>query len=272
MRDAPSDATGRPPNPLLEACMNVLSLTAPLLGGTRGASLGEDFRQRIAAALAELERSGFELQLDPNAVSDAKYMLVAFVDEKVLSSAWPHKATWMGRPLQLEYFGEHLAGENVFQRLTKLRQGGDRNVDVLEVYYLCLQLGFEGMYRLRGLEQLMALQVDLRAQINDHRARVPRAVSPHGTPNLGLLEKVRRDVPYWVLGVITVAGVVFGYLAFAVALERQSDHARLALKSDHQQIVSLSPPMWQARDTGGHSEGSIPATNAGGPGDAERRL
>jgi type VI secretion system protein ImpK len=92
------------------------------------------------------------------------------------------------------------------------------------------------------------LQVDLRAQINDYRARVPRTLSPHGVPNLSLVERVRRDVPYWVIGVATLAVVFFTYLVFALILDRQSVNTRVALEADRQRILQLTPPGLPARD------------------------
>jgi len=66
------------------------------------------------------------------------------------------------------------------------------NRDILELYYVCLQLGFEGVYRLRGLEQLMALQVDLRSQIDSYREPVNPRLSPEGVPRDSLLAQARR--------------------------------------------------------------------------------
>jgi hypothetical protein len=153
-----------------------------------------------------------------------------------MSSAWPHKLSWMGKPLQLEYFGDNLAGEGFFQKLTKLRQSGNRNIDALEVYYLCLQLGFEGMYRMRGLEQLQALQVDLRTQIADCRNRVPRALSPHGVAEGSFMDKVQREVPYWVIAVVALAIIFFTYLVFVFLLSNKADTVREVLQDDGQRI------------------------------------
>lgn len=269
MKPSKKEATSRPQNPLLEACVNVFALTAPLVGASRGVNLDSDFRAKVQAALDELVRLGFELQIDPNVVNEAKYAVVAFIDEKVLSSAWAGRSTWMGRPLQLEYFGEHLAGENFFHRLARLRQGGERSVDVLEVYYTCLQLGFEGMYRMRGLEQLMALQVDLRSQLNDYRARVPRTLSLHGVANVSLMERVRREVPYWVIGVTTISVLVFGYIAFAFLLDERAATARAALDADRQHIATIAAP--GLLSPGGAPGAGTPRTASNPSSDGTRR-
>lgn len=227
----------KPDNLLLENCMSIFHIAMPLVSGDRGASVAQDLREKFTRTFSEFERHCFELQLDAGMINDVKYAIAAFVDEKVMSSAWPHKLTWMGKPLQLEYFGDNLAGEEFFNKLNKLRQGGDRNIDGLEVFFLCLQLGFEGMYRMRGLEQLQALQVDLRTQIADSRNRVPRTLSPHGVVAGSFMEKVQRDLPYWAIVAITVAIIFLTYLIFIVLLSNKANAARVVLQDDGQRIT-----------------------------------
>jgi type VI secretion system protein ImpK len=226
----------KPDNLLLEYGMDVFHLIMPLIGDDRGASTGQELRAKLFQCFDAFEKRCYESQMDSNSVNDAKYAMAAFVDEKVMSSAWPHKLSWMGKPLQLEFFGDNLAGEGFFKKLTKLRQSGDRNIDVLEVYFLCLQLGFEGMFRMRGLEQLQALQVDLRTQIADSRNRVPRTLSPHGVASGSFMEKVQRVVPYWVIALITVSIIFAAYLLFVVLLSNKADNVREVLQDDGRRI------------------------------------
>ena len=228
----------KPDNLLLENSMSIFHLAMPLVSADRGANAGMDLREKLMQAFSSFEKLNNELQLDSSMISDVKYAIAAFVDEKVLGSLWPNKLAWMGKPLQLEYFGDNLAGEGFYTKLNKLRQGGERNIDALEVFYLCLQLGFEGMYRMRGLEQLKALQVDLRTQIADSRSRVPRTLSPHGGGAATFMEKVQRKVPYWVIAAVTFAVIFLTYIMFVTFLSFKADVARIALRDDAQRITA----------------------------------
>jgi type VI secretion system protein ImpK len=78
----------------------------------------------------------------------AIYAYAAFLDETVLNSAQAMFADWTRQPLQEEIFGEHMAGENFFRYLNDLLGRADAPdlADLLEVYLLCLQLGFRGRY------------------------------------------------------------------------------------------------------------------------------
>jgi type VI secretion system protein ImpK len=61
---------------------------------------------------------------------------------------------WEQLPLQLEHFREHLAGVKFFERLDALLEHPEtESADVVEVYYLCLLLGFKGKYNFYLLEE-----------------------------------------------------------------------------------------------------------------------
>ncbi len=223
-------------NLLLECSASVFALTAKLRGNAADESL-ELFREDISKSFEVLERMAFERQIGTGTIQDAKYALAAFVDEAVLASENPGRMEWMSGPLQLEYFGEHLAGENFFQKLNALRQGGEKNLELLELYYTCLQLGFEGMYRMRGLEALMALQVDLRSQIDGYRGIVDPKLAPDGEPKTSIIARVSRHVPYWVIGVVAIGLVFFSYAGYTVLLAKQVDSTVQRLE---QQLAMLS--------------------------------
>ncbi len=203
-------------NSILHCCEPLFALAAPLSDDRKASKLPADFREQILNELTAIDKRGFDLQIGMVELKDAKYALTAFIDELVLNSSWPQREEWMARPLQLEFFGEHTAGEGFFTRLATLRQGGEENVNLLEVFYYCLQLGFEGVYRIKGIEHLMALQVDLRAQIDGYRGPMDHALANSGRPTHALINQVRRQVPYWVIAVVTIAVVFFTYIGYAV--------------------------------------------------------
>ena len=196
-------------NPLLECCASLFAYAALFKRADRGAKINPKFRRAILAGFDEMERKAFEMKIPMQKVKEAKFALASYVDEAVLTSNWPGRMEWMSKTLQLTFFGEHIGGEAFFKHLNALRRAGDRFVDVMEVYYVCLQLGFEGMYRLRGLEQLMALQVDLRSQIEGYRKYSDNRLSPDGVPQESVMATMRREIPYWVIGTVTLACVFF---------------------------------------------------------------
>jgi type VI secretion system protein ImpK len=102
-----------------------------------------ELRQRILAVLDRMvAKARAEGMPDPD-IQEARYAIVAFIDEQILKSQWPGRTEWMNEPLQLILYREFKAGEKFFARLKALLQAGNRPL-ALEVYYLCLSLGFRG--------------------------------------------------------------------------------------------------------------------------------
>lgn len=145
----------------------------------------ELLRSHLEEKLRAFDGPGFR----PEDLRDAKYALVAFLDETIMST--PLKDSWS--PLQLALFNELSAGEGFYDRIESLRR--EKNAAVLEVYYLCLALGFSGKWRdLAGIERKKLLLDDLLREI---RAAAPvSGLSPHWRPPDSALAFSRR-VPAW---------------------------------------------------------------------------
>jgi type VI secretion system protein ImpK len=96
----------------------------------------------------------------------AAFAVVAFLDESVLTSKNPVFSTWSRMPLQEELFGEHMAGETFFQYVQLLlsRRDSVETVDVLEVYYLCMLLGYRGRYGSSGDGELRAIMESIKGK------------------------------------------------------------------------------------------------------------
>jgi type VI secretion system protein ImpK len=165
---------------LYQVCADVLVTAVQLTQGSSITGSG-DLRQRLIGALERMVNDGRRIGIADADLAEARYALVAFIDEQVMRSDWAGRAEWMARPLQLELYRENTAGENFFVRLRSLLRAGDRPVAV-EIYYLCLVLGFQGAYRDGGEPQ--ALEKFTRAARDNLRKVLPdpSKVSPHAKP------------------------------------------------------------------------------------------
>ena len=224
-------------NPILNCCETLFSLAIPLKDDQKAAGLSDEFREQVLTEFTALEKKAFDLQIGMVELKDARYAMAAFIDELVLGSNWPGKLEWMSQPLQLDFFGEHTAGEGFFTHLSNLRQGGEENLPLLELYYYCLQLGFEGAYKVKGIEKLMALQVDLRSQIDGYRGTISHQVADEGLPTHALINQMRRQVPYWVIAVITVATIFFTYVGYSVVSNNLAEASISTITTQQERII-----------------------------------
>ena len=115
-------------------------------------SSAESFRAQTKQALRVAEQEARSRGCNAEDVKQSVFAVVAFLDESVLSCHNPAFANWARLPLQAELFGHQLAGEVFFQELQKVLSRNDsiEAADLLEIYYLCLLLGFKGRYAAGG--------------------------------------------------------------------------------------------------------------------------
>lgn len=135
------------------------------LRGSNAYGTEDQLRASLRGYLQKMEQDGLAAGLSKDDVAKAIHALVAFIDETILKSSWEHCERWRVRPLQLELNGTRLAGSEFFEYLKQTRRGGPAKRDLLEIYHLCLTLGFEGEYAIRGREQLRPLIEDLRREL-----------------------------------------------------------------------------------------------------------
>lgn len=195
-----------------------------------------EFRERIKDFLMEFERGALRLKADAEDVHLAKYAFCALVDETVLSSSFRVRDAWERQPLQLQFFGDQLAGEHFFDKLEAVRAQGARRLQVLEVFHMCLLLGFQGKYLLEGSEKLGYYTARLGDEIAHLKGkRAPFA--PHWAAPDKVMHTLRHEVPLW-----AVASVValFGLAAF-IGLRWQLGRTTQGDLSAYQDVVKLPP-------------------------------
>ncbi|EGH33229.1 type VI secretion system protein ImpK, partial [Pseudomonas syringae pv. japonica str. M301072] len=155
------------------------------------------FESSVDTFFANLERQARSANYSVEQVKDAQYALCAFLDESVLRSGDNDmRRHFEMEPLQFRYFGVHLAGEGFFEKIELLRADVKKNLDVLEVYHLCLALGFEGKFGLGQKDQLRYLANTLGQDIARYR-KTPKALSPDWALPDQVSQMLRHEVPVW---------------------------------------------------------------------------
>ena len=192
----------------------------------------EAFRARVKALLKQAAKDATSAGYSMDDVRDATFAVVAFLDESVLSSANPISEDWKRKPLQEELFTIHMGGEFFFQSLEKLlmRKDSSPTADLLEVYGLCLQLGYRGRYGGGGSEEWRGYKNRVAAKIREIRGG-PRPLSEGWRPTGGSAVLGRPDP--WIRRLIWIAGaclvlVLILFAAFKLSLNSSvSDLARM---------------------------------------------
>ena len=193
----------------------VLELVLKLKTGTIQPSI--DVRPVVEDLLAQLERGAASAGCDVEQRRDLKFALVAFLDETILSPAndFPLRTDWEQNPLQLAHFNEHLAGVKFFEKLELMLGDAEANLDVIEVYYFCLLLGYKGKYNVYFLEeQLKDITKKVADLLRDSGRLRPTHLSPHWRQTDQPEPPAPRRVPTWV----KIAAPSAAFLLLAVYL------------------------------------------------------
>ncbi|MBL8603495.1 MAG: DotU family type IV/VI secretion system protein [Myxococcales bacterium] len=182
----------------------------------------ESVQQRLRALIDTLGRRGEELKLAREDVLEITYAIIALADEVAIYAGGNLRQFWMSRPLQLQYFNENQAGENFFVRVNALRTD-PRRVDVVRVYYMCLVLGFQGRYRVRGGEaELAAIMDTLAADLARAGYAGPELLSVQGDRPAGEKRGPSKvDLPVVALSFGALVLALIFYIGLRISLDNE---------------------------------------------------
>jgi len=241
-KEAPTDVSGsrwaledqpapRSANRLLAAA-NPLLVLIPQIRATASHASPAMLRERLVDEVRQFELRAQQAGIANETILGARYCLCTALDEAAALTPWGGNGVWSAHSLLVTFHNETWGGEKFFQLLARLSQNPARHIDLLELLYYCLQLGFEGRYRVAddGRNQLATLKQRLLLILRSARGEYASPLSPHWR-DAPLLSEVRRlPVPVWVFAVIAGAIGLMTYLGLSWNLGARSDdlYARLS--------------------------------------------
>jgi type VI secretion system protein ImpK len=188
-----SGSTGK--NDLVAFAGPVFDLILRLRAGIVAPS--NDLRPKVASLLADFERRAERYKFNHKLVSVSKFALASFVDETVLTNNFPLRDEWEKYPLQLEYFGEQLAGNKFFDKLQAMLKQIDVTADAVEIYYFCMLLGFKGRYGVYEQEKLLQIMQTTANALVKAGKIVNIELSPNWLANDQPKPPEKRGMPVW---------------------------------------------------------------------------
>jgi type VI secretion system protein ImpK len=183
----------------------------------------ENLRKKVIELLDDFERKALTSGIEQSKIQASKFALVAFIDETIIGSEWTNKVNWLAEPLQLKLFNCFNAGQEYFTRLEQLRQRQRENTDVLELYFLCMSLGFRGKYQLEAPEKVRLIIDELHQDLNQYLGRPPELISPNGMPNDEIVNVVKERIPVWVVVVTSFSIGFFFYVIMSYLISNDAD-------------------------------------------------
>lgn len=127
---------------LSDCFLSVFAYTKVFLGAPSQGNY-QAFRGKVIQLIDESKALAAGKKFPQEDIEAALFAVVAWVDETVMCSSWKESGHWKKETLQKVMFNTAKSGNEFFSRLDDL---GPERKGVLEVYYICLTLGFKGKY------------------------------------------------------------------------------------------------------------------------------
>lgn len=170
----------------------------------------------------------------------ARYSLCTALDEAAARTEWGRRDTgveWLRKGLATEFHGDREGGDKVYMLIARLMSEPREHLDLIEVLYRILSLGFMGRYQHEadGQRRHEVIRQRLYNEIQSQRGVVPLALSPHALSDVQPRRMSFYDFPVWItLLVLSLALLaIFGWFKYQLlnhseAVEKQiTDIARL---------------------------------------------
>jgi type VI secretion system protein ImpK len=219
-------------NPLVNAALPLLDLAVQIKNRAVHANV-ESLRDRVIAEINGFERRITPLGLSPQTIRASRYVLCATIDDIVLNTPWGSRSVWTQRSMVATFHNEVVGGDRFWDLLNELKKNAGVNLDLLELLYFCIALGFEGKYRVmpRGASELILVREDLYRLIRNNRGEFERALSPHWRGIAAAHRGLRDLIPNWLVALATVGVLALLYSLFTFLLNSRSDNAYAGLNA-----------------------------------------
>lgn len=219
-------------NPLTEAAKPVFILANSMQQTTSQLST-DSLINKFSLLINNFEENAEKNGAKYDAIQAAKYCLCTFVDELAVRAGWADE-TWSKNSLLVSFYDETWGGERFFEIIQNLKQDSDKNIDLIEFMYLCLQFGYKGKYQVlnNGEFEIDKIKRDLLALIHSKRPDQTVNLFKHNPIITNNIQRKRRlAIPLWVVGVLGAVALGVGYFTMQWSLGDKFNTASIKVNS-----------------------------------------
>lgn len=199
-------------------------------------------RARLVSDIDRFENKATQCFGDQRQITAARYLLCSFIDEIVATSPWGVAHSWGSESLLSYFHNETYGGDGFFKLLESAQRQPQLYLDLLELMYVCLSLGFTGRYKVDsdGAAKLESMREVLMATISkcrapDNKSFMIGEISPQATE-----KRQWRWLAPAVLGVLVLVNVL-GYLFAAQEVDHQMERLSSFVAAQPGELQLVTP-------------------------------
>jgi type IV / VI secretion system protein, DotU family len=206
-------------NPLVQLASPLLLLAVQLRHSVDLPDMPR-LREQTVAQVRKFEQEAQTAGISTQTITAARYVLCTMLDESILNAPWGEQSGWAQKTLLVTFHRESYGGAKFFQILERLLADFSRHIDLIEMMYVCLVLGFGGRYAIEsgGRARLAEIQDDLYRRLRAQRTAPAEELSPHWHGIQDRRNPLIRYVPLWVVGAAAACILLGVFLFFFVRL------------------------------------------------------
>lgn len=199
-------------NPIVAAAEKLITIFSKIKSTPRHNDIAS-LHQRLTSEIKEFEASLRDANIRQEQLIAARYLMCSVLDESVLNTPWGTDSPWAQRTLLSVFHGETSGGEKSFLLLEKICQSPSENIHLIELFYICISLGFEGRYRFlpRGKDNLSHLRDEIFSIIRRYRGDNERSISLCWQGLRSSKKPITETFPLWFVALVMSVLLFFGY-------------------------------------------------------------
>jgi len=237
-------------NPLREAAQPLLRMLADMPPGLDSPVAMAGLRALLVREVAAFQKVCDKAHLPWKHVAAVRYALCTALDEAANRTRWGGGGAWATRSLLITFEGEVDGGEKFFLLIGRMATDPQEYLDVLEVLYRILGLGFEGRYSVivDGSRHLEQIRQRLLTLISGARDTMRLELSPHWRGEEPGKMRLLKSVPVWATASVAVLCVcsIFAWYKYRLLSESHALGAKI-LAIGHQVEMKAEVPVVHER-------------------------
>ena len=223
-------------NPLERAASALLAIISRLYNSPSHNN-PENLKRKLVEEIKNFNFNAEKAGYEQETISDARYALCTTIDEAIFNTPWGYQSGWGEHSLLSIFHQEVSGGDQFFHKLKDLGQNPSKHLDLLELKYVCMALGFQGRYRIvdSGKEKLYQIRDWLGELIRKQKGSTESLLSPHWQGVETQKKSLAKSIPIWVVLAIVSALLLALFLGLYSLLNTKAEPVK-------RNIVKLDVP------------------------------
>lgn len=170
----------------------------------------------------------------------SRYAICATIDDVLANTFWGSQNQWDNYNLLTVFNQESLNQDRFFTILERIIKDPNQYIDLMELMYICLSLGFKGKYRSTefGNTQLEQITHALYKRIRAHHGILNKALAPFPIKTSSAFRHSSSPASLWSIALITTLTIFIFFITLGYLLDTVSNQA-------YKELVSIGKSLYE---------------------------